>query len=154
MTRAELRRQWNRRDAERESMTTAQTKPIDALVRELKETREQISALKKQEEKARELLLPLLDVMGGTYTDEVSGLTASIERSPRYEWDAQKLFKLKTDGLITGNEYADLLETIVKKDAVQALVDSGKITDRQLAGVGAKRVTKLVETVTVKEAKR
>lgn len=120
-----------------------------ALIRSLKEAREEAARWKKNEEKLRELLLPLVEEAGGSIHDEVSGLTARLKRMPRYEYDATALYKLVSDGAMYETEYAECLKTIVDKAVVDDWLKRGIITDRQLNAVDAKTVTSVSERLEI-----
>lgn len=126
---------------------------VPALMRSLKEIREEKAKLAKREEKVRATLLPLLEAEGGKYTDEVSGLTARVIDQPRWEYDAQALLRLVTEGLLKGDEYADAIVSSVDKDVVQSWVDRGLIQQRHLAQCDARRQTKAVTIIEITERK-
>lgn len=123
---------------------------LPRLIRELREVRDEQNGLKRRADQLREHVESLLEAEGGEYVDEVSGLRAWIEKVPRWDFDARALHKLVEDGLITETEFADCLETVVRKPVVSEWLGKGLITDRQLNTANAKVGTGVVRTVQIK----
>src|SRR5947208_4756262 len=123
---------------------------LPRLIRELREMRDQQNALKRRADQLREHVEGMLEDAGGEFIDEVSGLRAWLERTPRWDFDPTKLHNLVADGLITEKEFADCLVTIVDKKVVNDWLGQGLLTDRQLNRANAKVGTKIVTTVQLK----
>lgn len=120
------------------------------LLRALKEAREEAARRKAKADQLRDLLIPHVEEAGGVLVDEVSGLTARLVRTPRYEYDATRLHRLVEEGLITEAEFAEALETVIDKRVVESWVSRGLITDRQLARADARVVTAVIEKLEVR----
>lgn len=116
-------------------------------IRMLKETREQIAAMKKAEEGLREKILETLDRRQSvTFKDEVSGLRVTINKQSRYEWDAEAL---RQTGELRDSEIGDLMDTVISKKRMQVLIDNGTVTERRV--LPAKRITKTYEVLSLTE---
>ena len=119
---------------------------VAEMVRQLKETREQIARLKKDEAVLRQGLLPCLDQRGGHFTDEVSGLTARLKTQQRYEWDANRL---RATGELKDAEIASVMDSVVNKKKLEALILTTGARERLLAP--AKVMTSSHEIVSITE---
>jgi len=137
-----------------EELAKSGAEVLPRLVTEYLDIRDQDNALKSRRESLRKQLVPLLEDMGGEYIDEVAGVRLYLDKTPRWQYDKERLYTLVTEGVMLQSEFDDCIETVVLKERVDALLEMGKITDRQLTRAGAKVPTKIVTTLQVKEIGR
>ena len=123
---------------------------LPRLIRELREVRDEQNALKKRADQLRKHVEGMLEDAGGEFIDEVSGLRAWIEKQLRYDYDPTRLHRLVADGLLTESEFADCLETVVKKPVIAEWIGKGLITERQLNNAGAKVGTSITRIVQIR----
>jgi len=130
--------------------TNADVSPdvLARIAREYLDVRDEANDLKRRRDALRKQLLPLLEDAGGQYTDEIAGVRLVIERQVRWDYDATKLHECVKASVLAA-EFAECLETTVKKDVVQGWIDCGLIRGASVAP--AKVGTKVIPQITVQE---
>ena len=140
---SELREEFNEHEIELEDIAV-----VGETIRQLRDTRDQISALKRAEKALRDTLIQMLDARGGHVWDENSGLEARLTTKFRWEYDPSLL---KDTGELRDDEFADVLVTTVDKKKVEALVTKGSARGRMLQP--ARVQTKAYEVIAISEVK-
>ena len=121
---------------------------VGDLIRRLHEARGDEARAKKDAELYRKMLLPILEGHEGPIIDEVSGLKAWLEPTPRWTWTPEALHALVKEGVLMERDFAGLLETVVDKKKVEELVNTGVLPQRHLNRV-AKTVSKASVTLKI-----
>ena len=137
----EVAEEFNEHEVELEEIAT-----VGEEVRRLRDTRDQLNALKKIEKDSRAKLIQMLDERGGRFYDEVSGLEAVLTTKNRFEWDANLL---RETGELRDEEIADCLVTTVDKKKIEAYILKGTARERILAP--AKVPVSSYEQIDIKE---
>ena len=119
---------------------------VGETIRQLRDTRDQISSLKKAEKTLRDTLIQMLDAHGGRVWDENSGLEAAIVPRFRWEYDANLL---RETGELKDSEIAECMVQSVDKKKVEEYVTKGSARDRMLQP--ARVQTKGFEVIEIKE---
>ncbi len=119
---------------------------VGETIRQLRDTRDQISSLKRTEKALRDTLIQMLDARGGRVWDENSGLEAVLTTKFRWEYDANLL---RETGELKDSEIAECLVQSVDKKKVEEYVAKGSARDRMLQP--ARVQTKGFEVIEIKE---
>lgn len=114
------------------------------IAREYLDVRDAANDLTRRRDALRKQLLPLLEDAGGQYTDEIAGVRLVVERQVRWDYDATTLHEC-VKAQVLAAEFADCLETTVKKDVVQGWIDRGLVrgADVTAAKVGSKVIPQI-----------
>jgi len=121
----EVAEEYNEHEVELEDLAI-----VGEEIRRLRDTRDQLNALKKIEKDSRAKLIQMLDERGGRVYDEQSGLEAVLTTKNRFEWDANLL---RETGELKDEEIAACMVTTVDRKKIEALILKGTARERMLA---------------------
>jgi len=119
---------------------------IAGLLRTRLRLEDEVDEPNKQLKRVNDRLRELLRARGREFVDEELRLVAFIEERPRWSYDAQVLVDKFQDVAIR----EELLITAVDVAKLEALIDSGFFTRRQLQEAGVMAPAKLIPTLLVK----
>lgn len=121
------------------------------LVAEYLRLRDRHNALTRRRGELSKELLPLLEAAGGSYTATRKALEVYVDESDRFDYDAQALHGLVDLGLVTEDEFARALETVVVKAVLEGWVKRGLVTELDIARTGGQVVREVVRQIRVRK---
>jgi len=127
-----------------------QADDMSRLVGEFLQARGEAADAKRRVEEVRGRLVPLLERNKGGWTDRASNQRVAIEEQSRWEYDASALHRLVDSGLLTEEQFADCLRTVVDKSVVASWIEQGAVSAEQVDALGARAVTRVLRTVRVR----
>lgn len=143
------------REAERGFQTAATDLTVlPRLADEYLALRDEIGPMDARRKRLRDMILPLLEGAGGSFTDEARGVRLVLKRAPRgFSYDPSALYKLVQDGKLHQREFDNLLVTSIDAKKLEVLLKKGLITDRDIQRAGAKVPSRIEERLEVEPLK-
>ena len=128
----------------------AQGGDISRVVAEFLEARTAAFEARRRVEEVRGRLIPLLERNKGYWIDRANGQRIAIEEHTRWEYDPPALHGLVDGGLLTEEQFAACLGTVVDKSVVASWIQQGAVTAEQVNRVAARAVTRVLRMVRVR----
>jgi hypothetical protein len=127
-----------------------QVSDIGQVVAEFLQARTAAIEAKRSVEAVRSRLIPLLQRNNGAWTDIASGRRIAIQEQMQWEYDPSPLHRLVDRELLTEEQFAECLRTVVDKKVVASWIEQGSLSPEQVEALNARTVTRVLKMVRVR----